>query len=110
MPLITRLSSTRSLPRISLGKCGSIRHHCSSLTLAQLKTKAKGEFFEWLCDRRNRRVILFRLEACGYATVRTPDAKDGAWKIQSERQTVYAKSTLAFRDQITAARRLASDR
>jgi hypothetical protein len=81
-----------------------------AVTLAQLKTKAKGEFFEWLCDRKNRRVILFRLEACGYATVRNPDAKDGAWKIQSERQTVYAKSTLAFRDQITAARRLVSDR
>jgi hypothetical protein len=36
MPLITRLSSTRSLPRTSLGKCGSIRHHCSSLSQNKL--------------------------------------------------------------------------
>jgi hypothetical protein len=30
MPLITRRSSTRSLPRISVGKNGSIFAHCSS--------------------------------------------------------------------------------
>src|SRR6185312_5624247 len=32
MPLITLRSSTRSLPRTSVGRCGSIRRHCSSLS------------------------------------------------------------------------------
>jgi hypothetical protein len=81
-----------------------------AVTLGQLKSKAKGEFFEWLCDRRNRRVTLFRLEACGYGTVRNPDAKDGVWKIRGERQTVYAKTTLAFSNQIAAVRRLANEK
>src|SRR5271169_6898844 len=32
MPLMTRRSSARSTPRTSVGKCGSIRTHCSSLS------------------------------------------------------------------------------
>jgi hypothetical protein len=32
MPLMTRRSSTRATPRTSLGKCGSIRAHCASLS------------------------------------------------------------------------------
>src|SRR6185312_5461885 len=36
MPLITRRSSTRSLPRTSVGKCGSILCHCSSLSQNKL--------------------------------------------------------------------------
>jgi len=32
MPLMTRRSSTRSTPRTSVGKNGSIRFHCSSLS------------------------------------------------------------------------------
>src|SRR6476659_2645441 len=32
IPLITRRSSARSTPRTSVGKCGSIRAHCSSLS------------------------------------------------------------------------------
>ena len=36
MPLITRRSSTRSLPRTSFGKCGSIPCHCSSLSQNKL--------------------------------------------------------------------------
>src|SRR5208282_5367365 len=32
MPLMTRRSSARSTPRTSVGNCGSIRAHCSSLS------------------------------------------------------------------------------
>src|SRR5829696_500478 len=32
MPLITRRSSTRGLPRVSLGRCGSIFANCSSVS------------------------------------------------------------------------------
>ena len=37
MPLITRRSSTRSLPRTSFGKCGSICRHCSSFSQNRLR-------------------------------------------------------------------------
>src|SRR5690348_7847986 len=36
MPLMIRRSSTRSLPRTSVGKYGSIRTHCSSLSQNRL--------------------------------------------------------------------------
>ena len=32
IPLITRRSSTRGLPRVSLGKCGSFRANCPSVS------------------------------------------------------------------------------
>jgi hypothetical protein len=32
MPLITRRSSTRALPRVSIGRCGSIFENCVSVS------------------------------------------------------------------------------
>lgn len=37
IPLMTRRSSTLSIPRTSVGKCGSIRAHCSSLSQNKLR-------------------------------------------------------------------------
>ena len=78
-----------------------------ALTLGQLIDGAMGtEAADWLMDRRNRRAIPHRMERCGYAPVRNPDAADGRWKLQDRRQVVYAKASLSLRDQIAAARRL----
>ena len=78
-----------------------------ALTLGQLIERATGtEAADWLMDRRNRRAIPHRMEHCGYAPVRNPDADDGRWKLQDRRQVVYAKASLSLRDQIAAARRL----
>jgi len=41
MPLITRRSSTRALPRTSIGRSGSIEHHCSSLSQKRLDRIAR---------------------------------------------------------------------
>ena len=59
---------------------------------------------EWLADRKNRRVIPYRLEQCGYVPVRNPDAQDGLWKLAGKRQAIYAIASLGLRDQIEAAR------
>jgi hypothetical protein len=65
------------------------------------------DFGDWLADRKNRRVIPHRLEQCGYVPVRNPDDKrDGQWRINDRRQTVYAQATLSLRDQIVAAQQL----
>jgi hypothetical protein len=59
---------------------------------------------DWLADRRNRRIIPHRLEPCGYAPVRNPDAEDGLWKLNSKRQVIYTQVALTPREQIAAAR------
>ena len=64
----------------------------------------KGTFAEWLGDRKNRRIVPHRLESCGYVPVRNDaDQRDGQWKIQGKRQTVYAKATLTLAEQLRAA-------
>jgi hypothetical protein len=60
----------------------------------------------WIKDRKNRRQIPHRLEACGYSPVRNDAAKDGLWKINGTRQVVYAKAGLTQRDRLAAAQRL----
>ncbi len=81
-----------------------------AVTLSRLQLAAKGDFGDWIKDRKNRRAIPHRLEKCGYTPVRNPDATDGLWKIAGKRQTVYAKAGLSVRDQIAAARELFGQR
>jgi hypothetical protein len=78
-----------------------------AFTLATLKSKAAGRpIYVWLDDRKNRRVIPRRLEACDYAPVRNDsDMRDGQWKIQGTRQTVYADRKLPIRDRARRQRR-----
>jgi Family of unknown function (DUF5906) len=78
-----------------------------AVTLVRLCEAATGETAGWLNDRKNRRIIPHRLETCGYAPVRNPDAKDGMWKIIGRRQAVYAAQTLNLSERIASARRLA---
>lgn len=48
------------------------------------------------------------METCGYVAVRKGDVKKGhdVWRINGERQVVYAKMTLPLTDQLTAASHL----
>jgi hypothetical protein len=71
-------------------------------------TAGRQEFKDWLTDRKNRRLIPHRFEACAYLPVRNPDRqqKSGVWVVGGERQVVYAKQVLPLRDQIAAARKL----
>jgi hypothetical protein len=62
------------------------------------------DFRQWLEDRKNRRTILYRMEACGYVPVRNNDRKDGRWKVAGRRATLYAKNSLAFKERQAAAR------
>jgi hypothetical protein len=75
-------------------------------TLVRVQNEARGEFQTWITDRKNRRLIPHRLEACGYTPVRNSYAKDGLWKINGARQVVYAKTTLSEAGRIRAARQL----
>jgi hypothetical protein len=74
-----------------------------ALTLEDLRSKASADFDDWVADRKNRRIIGHRLEACGYVPVHNPDAKDGLWKIGGPRQVIYAQAELPLLDQLAAA-------
>jgi hypothetical protein len=76
-------------------------------TLARLAQAATGDFEDWIRDRKNRRVIPYRLERCGYVPVRNDAAESGLWVISGVRQVVYAKAALSIRGRIEAARALA---
>jgi hypothetical protein len=79
-----------------------------AVTVKQLTAAARGETAEWLMDRKNRRALPHRLERCGYAAVKNPDAKDGLWKIKDERQVVYAKTSLSSAEAQATALQLAA--
>jgi hypothetical protein len=76
------------------------------VTLDELRVGAPEDFKLWLCDRKNSRAILHRLEDCGYETVRNPDAKDGLWRISGKRQVVYGKRDLPLQEKLKATRGL----
>ena len=77
------------------------------MTLKELSeiTKSGSDFHAFLNDRRNRRSIPYKFESCGYTPVRKGDPKKGhhLWRINGERQTIYAKATLPYAEQLRAA-------
>jgi hypothetical protein len=80
----------------------------AAFTTSKLVYTAGGaEIGDWLRDRKNRRIIPKRLEACGYSPVRNDMAKNGMWKVNGRRQAVYARSSIPKRDQLKAASKLA---
>jgi hypothetical protein len=78
----------------------------AATTLSRIQGAATGDFETWIRDRKNRRVIPYRLEKCGYVPVRNDAADDGLWKINNRRQVVYAQAALSLRDRLSAARKL----
>jgi hypothetical protein len=65
-------------------------------------------FAQWLLDRRNSRVIPHRFEKCGYVRVLNETAKsDGRWVLGGNRQVIYGRSDLSFRERYAAAQELA---
>jgi hypothetical protein len=75
-------------------------------TLGRVQSAAQGDFADWINDRKNRRMVGPRFEACGYIALRNDAAKDGLWKIAGSRQVIYVKNTLSLAEQIRAARKL----
>jgi len=76
------------------------------VTLDGLRAGTPDDFQAWLCDRKNSRAILHRLEDCGYEAVRNPDANDGLWRISGKRQAVYGRRDLSWQEKLKAAARL----
>ena len=77
-----------------------------AVTIPMLAAAATGEFQSWLLDRKNRRIIPYRLESAGYVQVRNDAAQDGLWKINGKRQVIYARNDLSAADHLKAARQI----
>ena len=75
----------------------------NAVTLSDIAVMAKGDFRDWLMDRKSSRQIPHRLEEAGYIPVRNQAAKDGLWKLIGKRQVIYARRELSIRERITAA-------
>jgi Family of unknown function (DUF5906) len=78
----------------------------TAVTIPMLVAAATGDFLPWLLDRKNRRVIPYRLESAGYVQVRNDAAQDGLWKISGKRQVIYARNDLSAADRLKAARQI----
>jgi hypothetical protein len=77
-----------------------------AVTLTSIIENAKKDFSEWLAERRNRRAIPHRMEACEYVQVRNDDARDGLFVVDERRQTIYAKTSLSAAERKRAAYKL----
>lgn len=77
-----------------------------AVTLAQIAEVAADDFREWLKERKNRRAIPHRLEACGYVQVSNSDAKDRLWKVGDRREVIYARNDLTLAERRQAAVRI----
>ena len=84
----------------------------AAVTLAMVLSGAitGSDLYEWLKDRKNRRAIPHRFDACGYVPVRNTSRADGLWIIDGKRQTVYALRALSLDQQIKAATKLADEK
>ena len=68
------------------------------VTLDEVKRHAGTSFVMWLHERKNRRLIPHRFEACGYTPVRNPASQQGLWQINGTRQVVYGRRDNDQRD------------
>ena len=79
-------------------------------TLLRVAEQADTDFGIWLRERKNRRIVGYRLETCGYVAVRNEDARDGLWVLGERRQVIYAKACLPVQQRYQAAQELAGQR
>jgi len=78
-----------------------------AVTVADIAQEAArggdNEFYRWITDRKNRPRIPHRMEQCGYAPIRNPDAKDGLWAVTGKRQVIYGLTTTTQQDRLKGA-------
>jgi hypothetical protein len=106
----TIVNAGRSPEDAELADCLELLGDPEITTLARVAGQADQGFHDWLKDRKNRRIIPHRFEACGYVPVRNPDAADGLWKIGSQRMAAYGKANLSLPEQIAGVRARLSGR
>ena len=78
----------------------------AAITINILAQHAGHELVEWIRDRKNRRNIPRRMDACGHVPVRNAGAIDGRWKIGGRLQVIYGLKSLSVGDRYRAAEQL----
>ena len=72
-----------------------------ALTIVELMAVAPA--LEWLRDHSKRRATAYRLTECHYIAADNPNAKDGLWKINGRRQTIYVRADIPSEQRIDVA-------
>lgn len=88
---------------------GEQRAYTLTDILAEAVLRNLNGLVEFLEDRKNRRLILSRLNDAGYDAIRNPDAKDGRWRVpcpdeRTTKQAVYAKIRIPKQTRFEMAR------
>jgi hypothetical protein len=78
-----------------------------AVTVDQIRNAISGDFASWLKEPKNRRLLPYRFEQCGYSRVASPtNKKQGLWVVGGVRQAIYAKADLTLRERLIAASEL----
>jgi hypothetical protein len=77
--------------------------------VAQAVSANAGDFFDYLTNRKNNRVIHHRMAECGYVPIRYKHRDDGYWQIGPKRHVIYAKANLTVPEQYRAAEALVAE-
>jgi hypothetical protein len=77
--------------------------------VANAVSENAGTFFEFLTDRKNNRVVHYRMAECGYAPIRYKHRDDGLWTIGPKRHVIYTLANLTVSEQYKAAEALVED-
>jgi hypothetical protein len=76
------------------------------VTPAKLEIHAGDDLRAWLKDRKTRHLLAKRLADVGYDPLPNPDTKDGLWKVNGKRQTVYVNRNAPASEGFAAVQRL----
>jgi hypothetical protein len=88
--------------RDALEKAGEKGEMPAVVTVATVAMHAEFELKKWMSDPKNKRNIARRLADCGYVPVRNLDTKDGRWKIDEIKHTIYGRRDLSGTDRYRA--------
>ena len=87
--------------------------HPDALVIGDLIACAEGflgsrynAFVTFLQERKNARLVVLRLEGCGYRRLANPDEKAGRWPVGGQRTGVYVRQEMTDREGFEAVKAL----
>jgi hypothetical protein len=74
--------------------------------IARANTLGAYAFVAFLQERKNARLVVLRLEQCGYRRLANPDEHAGRWRVGSHRTGVYVRQNMTDREGFEAVKDL----
>jgi len=74
--------------------------------IGRARTKGLDAFVAFLQERKNTRLVVLRLEGCGYRRLANPDEGAGRWVVGGQRTGVYVRQSMTDREGFEAIKAL----